>query len=100
MLGLQVTAPQGRTWTVAPHTSGLSCAEGGYETPLGWFGVNWASKDGWFNITINTPEGTSGSVRLPYSGDTTVNGAEAEVESAGTLQLSGGSHTVSVRVTA
>lgn len=100
VLGLQVTSPQGRTWSLAPHTSGLTCAEGGYETPLGWFGVDWASKDGWFSLTIDTPAGTSGSVRLPYSGGTTVNGVEAHVDSSGTLQLSGGSHTISVRVAA
>ena len=100
MLGLQVTSPQGQTWTLAPHTSGLPCAEGGYETPLGWFGVSWESKDGCFNIRIDTPEGTSGSVRLPYSGETTVDGARAQVESSGTLQLGGGSHAISVRVDA
>ncbi|KAH9919649.1 Six-hairpin glycosidase [Fomitopsis serialis] len=98
VLGLQVTSPQGQTWSVAPHTSGLPCAEGGFETPLGWFGVDWASKEGWFNITIDTPEGTSGSVRLPYSGSTTLDGAKAEVDSSGTLELTGGSHTVAVRV--
>ncbi|KAH9837900.1 Six-hairpin glycosidase [Rhodofomes roseus] len=98
VLGLQVTSPQGKTWSVAPHTSGLPCAEGGFETPLGWFGVNWTSKDGWFNITIETPERTSGSLRLPYPGSTTINGAEAYVDSSEVLQLAGGSHTVVVQL--
>ncbi|KZT65106.1 glycoside hydrolase family 78 protein [Daedalea quercina L-15889] len=98
VLGLQVTSPQGQTWSVAPHTAGLPGAEGGYETPLGWFGVNWVSKDGWFNITIDTPEGTRGSVLLPLCGETTLDGAETQADSSGTLQLSGGSHTLSVHV--
>ena len=98
MLGLTVTSPQGRTWAVAPHTAGLPGAQGGYSTPLGWFGVRWATAGGWCNVTIETPEGTSGSVRLPYAGDVVVDGVEAQVEPSGTLQLSGGSHAVSVRI--
>ncbi|KAI0724800.1 Six-hairpin glycosidase [Fomitopsis betulina] len=100
VLGLQVTSPQGKTWSVAPHTAGLPYAEGGYETPLGWFGVDWVSKDGWFNITVDTPAGTSGSVRIPYSGTTTIDGAVAPGVSSGTLQLSGGVHTIVVRLAA
>lgn len=85
---------------MAPHTAGLPYAEGGYETPLGWFGVDWVSKDGWFNITVDTPAGTSGSVRIPYSGTTTIDGAVAPGVSSGTLQLSGGVHTIVVRLAA
>ena len=44
VLGLTVTSPQGRTWQVAPHLSGLEAAEGGFTTPLGWFGVKWRTR--------------------------------------------------------
>ncbi|TFY58443.1 hypothetical protein EVJ58_g6418 [Rhodofomes roseus] len=55
VLGLQITGPQGQTWAVAPHTAGLPYAEGGYETPLGWFGVRWSLGEGWWNATVSPP---------------------------------------------
>ncbi|KAH9930196.1 Six-hairpin glycosidase [Fomitopsis serialis] len=102
VLGLQVTAPQGRTWAIAPHTAGLPYAEGGYETPLGWFGIKWAldSEEGWWNATVSTPEGTRGSLKPPVNGTVSVDGEAAEVDGFGVLQLSGGSHVVIVQIAA
>ena len=66
VLGLTVTSPQGATWQVAPHTSGLSAAEGGFTTPLGWFGAKWSkTSKGKFSLEIDVPEGTKGTVELP-----------------------------------
>jgi hypothetical protein len=45
VLGLTPITPQGQTWSVAPHLSGLFGAQGGFQTPLGWFGVNWTLND-------------------------------------------------------
>ena len=99
MLGLQLTSPQGQTWSIAPHTAGLPSAEGGYETPLGWFGVAWTSTESLWNATITTPEGTSGSLRPPIDGTVVVDGKTEELDASGVLQLSGGEHAVSVRAT-
>lgn len=43
VVGLSVTTVNGRTWSVAPHLSGLSAAQGGFSTKLGWFEVKWNS---------------------------------------------------------
>ncbi|KAL1937159.1 hypothetical protein VTO73DRAFT_14501 [Trametes versicolor] len=96
VLGLTVTSPQGRTWSVAPHTSGLSAAEGGFTTPLGWYGVKWALKDRSFALNIDVPEGTTGAVKLPFAGKVLVNGKAAQVEEGDALQLGGGKHAVLV----
>ncbi|PCH42962.1 glycoside hydrolase family 78 protein [Wolfiporia cocos MD-104 SS10] len=95
VLGLTVTSPQGETWSVAPHTSGLSSVQGGFETPLGWFGVEWSSDDDTFNMTISTPEGTNGVVFLPTDGAVLIDGSEYGDNS--TLLLDGGNHTILVQ---
>ncbi|KAH9856209.1 Six-hairpin glycosidase [Lenzites betulinus] len=96
VLGLTVTSPQGRTWSVAPHTSGLNAAEGGFTTPLGWFGVKWSLEKHALTLDIDAPEGTSGTVRLPFAGKAVVNGKATRVSADKTLQLSGGKHVVLV----
>ncbi|EIW56808.1 Six-hairpin glycosidase [Trametes versicolor FP-101664 SS1] len=85
VLGLTVTSPQGRTWSVAPHTSGLSAVEGGFTTPLGWFGVKWALKDRSFALNIDVPEGTTGAVKLAFAGKVLVNGKAAQADEGDTL---------------
>ena len=97
VLGVQLTSPQGQTWSIAPHTAGLPSAEGGYETPLGWFGVKWASTESGWNATISTPEGTIGSLRPPVNGTVVVDGETGEQSASGVVQLSGGEHTVYVQ---
>ncbi|EPQ59764.1 Six-hairpin glycosidase [Gloeophyllum trabeum ATCC 11539] len=79
VLGLQLTSPQGRTWSIAPITSGLKSAAGGFETGLGWFGVDWSIADDTLRVEVDTPEGTSGVVTLPGNGS---------------VPLSGGKHTL------
>lgn len=96
VLGLTVTSPQGQTWAVAPHTSGLTAAEGGFETSLGWYGVKWTLSDSAFTISLDVPSETSGTIRLPYEGQTTVNGRSLVI-SAGAVQLAGGHHDISVQ---
>lgn len=84
----------GQTWTLAPHLSGLAAAEGGFETPLGWFGAKWTSAKGKLTLTVSTPEGTDGVVTVPQSGKVTVDGKTAKVGQGGTLSMTGGNHTV------
>ncbi|KAI1795457.1 Six-hairpin glycosidase [Ganoderma leucocontextum] len=96
VLGLTVTSPQGRTWQIAPHLSGLSAAEGGFTTPLGWFGVKWNSQKHGFTLNIDVPEGTTGIVKVPVAGRVTVGGKAQTVSRGDALHLAGGKHVVSV----
>ncbi|KAL5528784.1 hypothetical protein ACEPAF_7921 [Sanghuangporus sanghuang] len=99
VVGLQITEPQGSVWTLAPHFSGLSAAEGGFTTDLGWFGASWEIKDGRdITLTISTPSGTRGTVDVP------ANIAELYVDEefikpSGTkISVTGGNHTVVARM--
>ncbi|KAL4242799.1 alpha-L-rhamnosidase [Abortiporus biennis] len=78
VLGLTVTSPQGKTWSFDPHLSGLSNVEGGFETPLGWFGVNWelspSVTNPAFSAEVSVSQGTEGQIRFPASGSIAVNG--------------------------
>ena len=67
--GLQVTSAAGLTWLVEPQLGGLQNIEAGYQTNVGSFSSNVTAlpNDG-LNVSISTPEGTSGSVRLRYGG--------------------------------
>ncbi|KAF9477417.1 Six-hairpin glycosidase [Pholiota conissans] len=105
ILGLTITAPQGRTWSIAPNVeSSLSSAQGGFTTPLGWFGVQWTTSSKVKDVLIlqiDTPTGTSGTVKLPSGA---VKGASKYVVDgvptryadgqAVEIQLRGGKHTV------
>lgn len=68
---MSVTSTQGKTWALAPHlNTGVSAAEGGFETPLGRFDVAWSldtDEDGHdvFHVQISMPPNTEGTVELP-----------------------------------
>ncbi|KAF9444839.1 glycoside hydrolase family 78 protein [Macrolepiota fuliginosa MF-IS2] len=91
VLGIGITSPLGKTWTINPVLSGLQSAEGGFETRLGWFGVKWNVDKNVLTVMISTPEGTSGTVSLPGSGQVQVDG---EVITGQHVELSGGSHVL------
>lgn len=97
VLGLTVTSPQGRTWSVAPHISGLQSAEGGFETPLGWYGVEWTLTAKDFHLTLDTPAGSSGIIMLPVSGTVFVNGDLMQIAHM-PLFLNGGRHAILVQL--
>ncbi|KAL5485523.1 hypothetical protein ACEPAI_8165 [Sanghuangporus weigelae] len=99
VVGLQITEPQGSAWTLAPHFSGLSAAEGGFTTPLGWFGASWEIKDGRdITLMISTPLGTRGTIDIP--GNIAESYVDGEfITSSGTkISVSGGNHTVMARM--
>ncbi|THH10640.1 hypothetical protein EW146_g8311 [Bondarzewia mesenterica] len=89
VLGLIVTAPQGSMWSIAPHLSGLSAAEGGYETPMGWFGAKWTSSAKMFTLSIDVPAGTQGVVKLPVNGHTMVDERSVTADEHRSLELKG-----------
>ncbi|KAL1743780.1 glycoside hydrolase family 78 protein [Schizophyllum fasciatum] len=98
VLGLSVVEPAGQVFRVQPQTAGLPAAEGGFETPLGWFGVSWSNNEGGdrFDLNVTAPEGTQGVVVLPFSGEVTVDGDA--VENEGSIAIEGGTHSVVVQV--
>jgi hypothetical protein len=100
VLGLDVTSPKGQTWSIAPHIGGgLPSAEGGFETPLGWYGVQWKLGSNTLTANITTPTGTSGKFRVPkgYAGVLTVdNTFPASVKEGQEWSLAGGRHNLSL----
>ncbi|KAI0075162.1 glycoside hydrolase family 78 protein [Panus rudis PR-1116 ss-1] len=101
VLGLAVTSPKGRTWSFAPHLSGLSAAQGGFETPLGWFEASWTLNNHTksFEVSLEAPANTTGSLRLPASvtGQVTIDGRNIR-DSPGIVELSGGKHSIHAQI--
>ncbi|KAF9462412.1 glycoside hydrolase family 78 protein [Collybia nuda] len=99
VLGLTLTSAQGATWSVAPVLSGLNAAEGGFETGLGWFGVKWSTREGTLTLSIETPQGTRGSVTMPGTGSVQVDGTTVSTsDTAFSVKLAGGHHTLTQRL--
>lgn len=94
LLGLQIKSPKGATWSVAPVLSGLNAAEGGFETSLGWFGVQWNASSSVVTAAVSTPDGTNGTVTLPGSGEIQLDGQAQNGSDTGVVQVSGGNHTL------
>ena len=94
VVGLQIVEPQGLSWTLSPHFGGLTAAEGGFTTPLGWFGASWEIKDSRVTVNISTPLGTRGTVNIPGNAtDFRVDGKALQASGAN-FELSGGNHTI------
>ncbi|KAK7039312.1 glycoside hydrolase family 78 protein [Favolaschia claudopus] len=93
VLGIQLSTAQGATWRIAPVLSGLPSAEGGLTTGLGFFSVKWTSESGTLTLTVDTPEGTKGVVRVPGHGSITVDDAVQDTQ-GDEVELSGGKHTI------
>jgi hypothetical protein len=100
VLGLRVTSPQGQTWSVVPHLSGLPGAEGGFTTPLGWYGVQWSMDGIYFKLNITVPTGTSGEIFWPVSGQVKSNDKRTavDVEKGQNMQVTGGAYSYSVTI--
>ncbi|KAG6911144.1 hypothetical protein DXG01_003884 [Tephrocybe rancida] len=93
VLGLTLTSAQGATWNIAPVLSGLEAAEGGFETGLGWFGVKWSIRANVFNLELDVPKGTKGTVQLPGTGQVQVDG-DVLASGARVMDVRGGKHTI------
>ncbi|KXN92437.1 hypothetical protein AN958_07996 [Leucoagaricus sp. SymC.cos] len=91
VLGIALTSPLGRTWSITPVLSGLEAVECGFETSLGWFCVEWNVKGSHLATEISIPKGTSGVVKLPGTGSIHVNGEES-AESIVDIELDGGDY--------
>lgn len=84
----------GETWTLAPHLSGLSAAEGSFETPLGTFAAKWVASGNNVVINVSTPFGTEGKVTLPKRSKTTLDGKLVEMNGANIISIGGGKHVI------
>ncbi|EJD39434.1 glycoside hydrolase family 78 protein [Auricularia subglabra TFB-10046 SS5] len=105
VLGMSPTAPQGAEWRFDPHTSGLSAAEGSFETPLGRFSVQWTlGANGAFDAALRTPPGTRGTISLAHvarghsrNARVLLDGRNAAPGVSSTFGLGGGTYTVQIR---
>lgn len=98
ILGLDVTQPAGRAWTLAPQVGDLESVEGGFTTALGGFRAGWTRDVESVSVVWETPLGTSGALTLPvYTGSVVyVNGVRLANASVDVSFL--GERTVSVAV--
>ena len=93
----------GQMWVLEPHLSGLTAAEGGFETPLGWFGAKWRLTEGrngeTLIVNLNTPSGTNGRVVVPTGAKgtvVTVDQRREEIGVDGSVVVRGGGHTITI----
>lgn len=103
VVGIQLAAPGGTSWVLAPQFGDLKHAEGGFTTPLGKFSASWTLINGGFNMTYNMPASSSGTLILPASASSVlkVDGSVKEGDYNSTTGLltitgDGGEHTVIV----
>jgi hypothetical protein len=65
VVGLSVTEPAGRAWTLKPQFGNLKKAEAGFMTGLGKFQAKWERSASDYTLKFQTPTGTAGVVMLP-----------------------------------
>ncbi len=65
LLGAAPATPGYATWTVTPHPGSVRWARGQLPTPHGPLQVSWTNGGHAFQLTVDAPAGTSGTVTLP-----------------------------------
>ena len=110
VVGIRPTSVAYRTWQVKPFPQGLQWAQGRVPTAQGTIASRWESGDGVFRLTVEAPDGTTGTVAVPtlgatreiyrdgvlvWNGTSAVNGAVATATADGYVAFTGvtGSHT-------
>ena len=110
VVGITATSVAYRTWQVKPFTDGLSWAQGRVPTTAGPISSRWQLGQDVFRITVEAPDGTSGTVAVPtlgaprviyrdgvevWNSTAAVNGAIATATADGYVEFAGvtGSHT-------
>ncbi|KAL6709102.1 hypothetical protein ACN47E_001918 [Coniothyrium glycines] len=64
--GVQLLTAGGSTWRIAPSLGDLKHADAGFSTALGFFGAKTqVSGNGSVTVEFETPQGTTGEVRVP-----------------------------------
>lgn len=104
IVGLQLTAPGGSTWSIAPQFGDLKSAEAGFTTPMGQFQTGWSINSAGYQVSWNTPSSTTGTLVLPIDASRSVTvqvdgqsvEAPAPINGAITISASGGKHMATV----
>lgn len=104
--GLQLVTAAGQTWKIAPALGGVESIQAGYETPLGQFAVDWCNTTNRFTGSLQTPEGTTGSLEIAVTAGWTKlslqgTGGTTEVDITGESlavvnDIAGGTYNVSI----
>jgi Bacterial alpha-L-rhamnosidase 6 hairpin glycosidase domain/Bacterial alpha-L-rhamnosidase C-terminal domain len=68
VLGLSPVSAGYATWSVIPHPSSLTWAQGAVPTPHGKLKASWTHKNGRFTETVTAPSGTTGQLGIPTFG--------------------------------
>ena len=110
VVGIRPTSVAYQTWQVKPFPQGLQWAQGRVPTTVGPIASRWELGDDVFRLTVEAPEGTTGTVAVPtlgaarviyrdgvlvWDGSAAVNGAVAVATTDGYVEFAGveGSHT-------
>ena len=72
VLGITPTSVAYRTWQVKPFPLGLTFAQGRVPTTAGAIASRWELGEDAFRITVEAPDGTSGTVAVPTLGSSRV----------------------------
>ncbi|KAI0359164.1 bacterial alpha-L-rhamnosidase domain protein [Trametes cingulata] len=67
--GIQLVGAAGATWVIAPQPGDLSEVDVGFSTTKGKFSSKWSNEGDQFRLSISTPRGTEGKVRIPLPGN-------------------------------
>jgi hypothetical protein len=100
VLGIQPASPGFRTYTIAPHPSGLAWARGRMPTPHGSIGFGWSRSETSFDATVDSP--VPGAITLPMYGDVRVDDGRLRVRARAircdrtVVQMPAGRHTIEV----
>jgi hypothetical protein len=103
ILGISPVGPGYATWTIQPRPGRLAWARGVVPTRYGDIGARWSqSATGHrFDLHVTTPRGTSGTIAVPASWDSTVlvNGRSTHpriTDGYARLDVPGGTYTIAV----
>lgn len=63
--GIQLLSSGGKIWRIAPSLGDLTVADAGFSTGVGFFSAKTEVSSEGFSIDFETPEGTTGEVKIP-----------------------------------
>ncbi|CAE6338283.1 unnamed protein product [Rhizoctonia solani] len=87
VLGVSPAAPGYSTWSFAPRTVNLTYANGRVPTPWGTITASWETTDTGFEMRVNAPLGTNGTIVVPEAGNKTVTINGMDIGSNGSTAL-------------
>jgi hypothetical protein len=97
VLGITPSSPGFATFTAAPHPAGLASAQGSIPTPRGNISFAWKLSRLAFTATVTSP--SPGTVILPVSGETSLDGVRNAVPTGvTTIHVPPGHHRITVLV--